>query len=49
MFYFYREILRCIDSLQLCDRKNTIATPANWVVSECLALKQFQFYDFFFI
>lgn len=30
--YFSREILRCIDSLQLCDRKKTVATPANWVV-----------------
>ncbi|XP_026809611.1 peroxiredoxin-6-like [Rhopalosiphum maidis] len=29
-----QEILRCIDSLQLCDRKNTIATPANWVPGE---------------
>ncbi|RZF46090.1 hypothetical protein LSTR_LSTR004803 [Laodelphax striatellus] len=24
------EILRCIDSLQLCDRLKVVATPANW-------------------
>lgn len=28
------EILRCIDSLQLTDRVQIIATPANWVPGE---------------
>lgn len=28
------EILRCIDSLQLTDRYQIIATPANWVPGE---------------
>ncbi|EEB14645.1 Peroxiredoxin-6, putative [Pediculus humanus corporis] len=27
------EILRCIDSLQLCNRIKYVATPANWTVS----------------
>lgn len=36
----FREILRAIDSLQLTDRVNCIATPANWVVcAEHLVLR----------
>lgn len=29
-----QEILRCIDSLQLCYTKKTVATPVNWVPGE---------------
>lgn len=31
--FFYSEILRTIDSLQLTDRLKVVATPANWTVS----------------
>ncbi|VVC39590.1 Thioredoxin-like fold,Peroxiredoxin, AhpC-type,Alkyl hydroperoxide reductase subunit C/ Thiol [Cinara cedri] len=29
-----QEVLRCIDSLQLCDKKKIVATPVNWVPGE---------------
>lgn len=36
MHFFFSEILRVIDALQLVDKYKIISTPVNWIVSTYL-------------